>query len=225
MGTLDIPKKVLLQLARWGKGQVRTPTFSSMRCLATSICCGTPLMVNIRRLGSVLGGGFRCSSTCAPDCWLMLLMFSPPAGGRQKGEGGRSAVTALKELQPCCPEESRDPVGGTWPRARPAAATYAATRGRGGAPQKPGIGGLQLPGTAGPSVGWGHGAARPRLARWSDGWHRRRHCLQPTQAFETSARPRASPRCLRGGGDRQGTVQGGADSGLMETWLDSLKDP
>lgn len=43
-------------------------------------------MVKIRRPGSVLGGGFRCSSTCAPDCWFMLLMFSPPAG-RSTGDG------------------------------------------------------------------------------------------------------------------------------------------
>ena len=42
-----------------GRARVRTPTFSSMRCLATSICGGSPRMVNIRRLGSVLGGGFR----------------------------------------------------------------------------------------------------------------------------------------------------------------------
>ncbi len=29
-------------------------------------------------LGSELGGGFLCNSILAPDCWLMLLMVSPP---------------------------------------------------------------------------------------------------------------------------------------------------
>lgn len=64
-----------------------TPTFSSMRCLASSICWGTPLIVNIRTPGSVFGGGFLWSSTWAPDCWFILLMFSPPEEKKTKTEG------------------------------------------------------------------------------------------------------------------------------------------
>lgn len=58
-----------------------------MRCLASSICWGTPLIVNIRTPGSVLGGGFLWSSTWAPDCWFMLLMFSPPEEQEIKTKG------------------------------------------------------------------------------------------------------------------------------------------
>lgn len=57
---------------------VTTSIFSSMSCLAWSICCGEPRMINSLKLGSPLGGGCREISTKAPVCWLMDLTFSPP---------------------------------------------------------------------------------------------------------------------------------------------------
>lgn len=55
-----------------------TSIFSSMSCLAWSICCGDPRMIKSLKLGSPLGGGCREISTNAPVCWLMDLTFSPP---------------------------------------------------------------------------------------------------------------------------------------------------
>lgn len=75
--TLPVPRRV----TETPKLDSPTPILSSMSWRATSICWAVPLMVKTRVLGSVEGGGFLCSSTWAPDCWLMLLMVSPPADG------------------------------------------------------------------------------------------------------------------------------------------------
>lgn len=80
-----------------------TSIFSSMSCLAWSICWGEPRMMKSLKLGSPLGGSWRLISTKAPVCWLMALTFSPPArgggtGGQRGGaraaggEGGRRAI-------------------------------------------------------------------------------------------------------------------------------------
>ncbi len=59
-------------------GVYGTSILSSISCLAWSICCGDPRMINSLKLGSPLGGGWREISTKAPVCWLMAFTFSPP---------------------------------------------------------------------------------------------------------------------------------------------------
>lgn len=63
------------------RGGPPTPILSSISWRAFSNCCGVPRMEKMRTLGSVLGGGFLCSSTWARDCSLMFLMVSPPRSG------------------------------------------------------------------------------------------------------------------------------------------------
>lgn len=60
-----------------------TSIFSSMSCLAWSICWGEPRMMKSLKLGSPLGGSCREISTKAPVCWFMAFTFSPPAGPQQ----------------------------------------------------------------------------------------------------------------------------------------------
>lgn len=59
-------------------GQRGPSIFSSMSCLAWSICWGEPRMMNNLKLGSPLGGSCREISTKAPVCWFMAFTFSPP---------------------------------------------------------------------------------------------------------------------------------------------------
>lgn len=69
----------------WGAGaRPPTPILSLISWRAFSICWGVPRMEKMRTLGSVLGGGFLCSSTWARDCSLMFLMVSPPEKTKQK---------------------------------------------------------------------------------------------------------------------------------------------
>lgn len=69
-----------------------TSIFSSMSCLAWSICWGEPRMMNSLKLGSPLGGSCREISTKAPVCWFMAFTFSPPMGATgsesRRQEGG-----------------------------------------------------------------------------------------------------------------------------------------
>lgn len=71
-----------------------TSIFSSMSCLAWSICWGEPRIINSLKLGSPLGGSCREISTKAPVCWFMAFTFSPPAGdtGSEGRVGGKSSV-------------------------------------------------------------------------------------------------------------------------------------
>lgn len=66
----------------------RTSIFSSMSCLAWSICWGEPRMMNSLKLGSPLGGSCREISTKAPVCWFMAFTFSPPVDGVAVRGGG-----------------------------------------------------------------------------------------------------------------------------------------
>ena len=90
----------------WGNffQQLLTPILSSMSWRASSICCGVPLMEKMRTLGSVLWGGFLCSSTWAPDCWLMLLMVAPPGQTahhmRPRTAGNNTSLVIIWQL-PC----------------------------------------------------------------------------------------------------------------------------
>ncbi len=52
------------------------PAFSEMSCIACWIWLGDPRMVNSFSPG--LGPGALCSSTWAPDCWLIWRIVSPP---------------------------------------------------------------------------------------------------------------------------------------------------
>lgn len=76
-----------------GGARPPTPILSSISWRAFSNCWGVPRMEKMRTLGSVLGGGFLCSSTWARDCSLMFLMVSPPGRGSNKNKHLTGAAT------------------------------------------------------------------------------------------------------------------------------------
>ncbi len=71
------------------------PAFSLMSWMACWIWPGLPRMLNTFSPG--LGPGARCSSTCAPDCWLICRIVSPPATAQ--GIGGTCLEIAAMRHQ------------------------------------------------------------------------------------------------------------------------------
>ena len=79
-----------------------TPILSSISCRAFSNCWGVPRMEKMRTLGSVLGGGFLCSSTWARDCSLMFLMVSPPGGAASDKEEYKQRLLTMTSTNVYC---------------------------------------------------------------------------------------------------------------------------